>query len=152
MRAALAVAVLLAACNRTTSPSLPAQPSAPPSIPVSGAPPSTGTPAAPIAPPGTRCDDMSATQCLEAPRCVLERRAVTDTPLYACRDAAGPCEGGVAQFDARFSVDCAARAGCRFEAPECFCPSTAHTRVPSPLSPISCMCGGGAPPRCVVAR
>lgn len=138
MRRALLAATLAAACNRAPAP--PAQPLAPPA--------SAATAPSPAAPPGARCDDMSAAQCLEAPRCVLALRGAPEPPAYVCRDAEGPCEGGVAQFDARFPGDCAARAGCRFEAPQCFCP-TAQTRVPSPPSPIACGCGGGAPPRCV---
>ncbi|MFO0651319.1 MAG: hypothetical protein U0326_34155 [Polyangiales bacterium] len=143
------VLVWAVACNRAAPPQEVATPrpesqSGPPVLPV-----------APHAPPtareGTRCDDMTAEQCLQAPRCVLERRGQHDDPPYLCRDAAGPCEGGVAQFDARFSADCTARAGCRFEPPVCFCP-TARTRVPGPPSFIACVCGGGNPPRCVAAR
>lgn len=143
------VAALVAACDRGASSHespapRPESSSAPPVLPHA-----PNTP--PTAPSGTRCDDMTAEQCLQAPRCVLERRGQHDDPPYLCRDAAGPCEGGVAQFDASFRADCAARAGCRFEAPVCFCP-TARTRVPGPPSFIACACGGGNPPRCVAAR
>ncbi len=143
------VAALVAACDRGAS----SHESPAPRSESSSAPPvlphAPNTP--PTAPAGTRCDDMTAEQCLQAPRCVLERRGQHDDPPYLCRDAAGPCEGGVAQFDANFRADCAARAGCRFEAPVCFCP-TARTRVPGPPSFIACACGGGNPPRCVAAR
>lgn len=143
------VVVLLTACNRAPPQQEVATPrpeslSAPPVLP-------RAPNAPPTAPAGTRCDDMTAEQCLQSPRCVLERRGQRNDPPYLCRDAAGPCEGGVAQFDERFRADCAARAGCRFEPPVCFCP-TARTRVPGPPSFIACACGGGNPPRCVAAR
>ena len=138
MRRAILAAALAAACNRVPAPL--AQPLA-----------SAASAPSPTTPPSARCDDMSAAQCLDAPRCVLALRGAPEPPTYVCRDAEGPCEGGVAQFDVRFPSDCAARAGCRFEAAHCFCPS-AQTRVPSLRRPINCMCGGGPPPRCVSAR
>lgn len=142
MRPAL-LAALLFACSRTAAPSRPtSQPE--------GAPPAALTGQGPAAPHGS-CDAMTAAECLQSPSCVLVRTAPLPQAAYACRPAAGPCEGGVGQFDARFAADCAARAGCRFAAPECFCPSTAHTRVPSLPSPVACTCGGGEPPRCVPA-
>jgi hypothetical protein len=102
-------------------------------------------------PAGMACADMTGAQCLLATGCVLEAVPRAD-PGYVCREAKGPCEGGVAQFPAlTFQADCKARPGCRYVAAECFCPP-AQTRVRS-TSPVAmnCTCGGGSPHRCVAA-
>jgi hypothetical protein len=96
------------------------------------------------------CDDMTAAQCLLAARCVLEAVPRGD-PRYVCREAKGPCEGGIAQFPAlAFKAHCEGKAGCRYVPARCFCP-TAQTRVRATPPPINCACGGGPPHRCMAA-
>jgi hypothetical protein len=99
-------------------------------------------------PAGMACNDMTAAQCLLATGCVLEAVPKGD-PGYVCREAKGPCEGGVSQFPPLiFKADCEARPGCRYVPADCFCP-TAQTRVPSTSAvAINCSCGGGPPHRC----
>ena len=104
-------------------------------------PPST------VPPSDLPCDDMNAPQCLLSTRCVLEPVKGGPHP-YRCRDASGPCEGGVAQFDPNFQANCIARPGCRFQPPRCFCP-TARTRVPGPPPRFTCSCSGGPPAMCI---
>jgi len=102
-------------------------------------------------PAGMACNDMTAAQCLLATGCVLEAVPHGD-PEYVCREAKGPCEGGVSQFPPLiFKADCEARHGCRYLEAECFCPN-AQTRVRStPSVVMDCVCNDGPPQRCAAA-
>ncbi len=108
---------------------------------------------APAPPDGMKCDDMMAPQCLKSTHCVLlpPKRGVAGQYIggdYICRDAHGPCEGGVAQGDPKFASDCSGRAHCVHRQGECFC--FGETKNPSGIvGKPSCACGGGAVQMCV---
>lgn len=83
------------------------------------------------------CSKLSAESCLVSKLCTLDQKVSDGT--YYCRDAENQCEKDFAQ-----GVDspefCQSRAGCQYQAARCFCPPG-----------VTCVCGGGAPAKCVPA-
>lgn len=110
-------------------------------------------------PTGTPCGELTAQACLLATDCVLEP-PVKPAHDYVCRAAVAPCEGGVAQADARFVADCNARPTCAVRRGDCFCPNASTGVSPPPGSPeersnnvgVACACGGGPYQQCLPTK
>jgi hypothetical protein len=101
-----------------------------------------GAPEAPPEEPGEEpqesCSELAETPCRKSPDCTLVQDESQGSG-YLCRAAQGPCEQGFRQ-EGNSREECEEREGCRFEPGDCYCPPE-----------VTCVCGGGPPPRCVEA-
>ncbi|MBX3271946.1 MAG: hypothetical protein KF729_16880 [Sandaracinaceae bacterium] len=142
MRAALAVALLLVACDTVRVG--PAEPSP-------GAPPAPA-PAASDDPGDAPCETLTRAACLRSLVCTLEAPSGRRSDRYVCRPAAGNCEIGLRQLDADRDR-CDARVGCMWRSASCYCPcrGSGRTTIEDPPSAdvCGCACSGGPPPGCV---
>ena len=81
------------------------------------------------------CGALSELPCINSSACTLVL-ADGGVGVYLCREAADACERGFRQrTDTRAA--CEAKPGCRFVPGVCYCPPD-----------VTCVCGGGPPPRC----
>jgi hypothetical protein len=119
-------------------------------------------PPAPGASASASCAALTRGACMESPSCTLVLEPEPPRrDLYLCRAAEPPCETIVAQ--SAFSGEgregarrqCESVSGCAVDEGGCYCPcrGSGQTSVPDgPEAPgCNCACGGGAPPRCMLA-